>query len=1043
VAQGDEDNLKELYRAAYAESPRTNGSSTITQPSPSAKSLQRIEVLQQVDAPLLFSPKMASFEGTRKRSASPVVAAAVAAAAVSGSDRAPVSPPRDMSPPIPSFNTPLRKRNVPVSEISADAHEGALERTESGRFLPNLSPMTMASMGTEGDVSKGKLKSAVARWKSLSEALPNLDDGGYLEAARDEENAGMEEARSTRSSGDVSSSTSEELDAIIAEAKQQYGMDFPDELIKALRKASVSTLATDGSMGSFNDSNLSSLLMLKLDLLSEHETSDEMIQRELILNVARKESIMSDASRFTTTYAARLSPAKFFNDLVIAAEIELGHSISPEITQELEAFFLHNSDSSSLSRVELKLRLDSALDNIGESDSTPLHHAFIAGFEEITTSFVEVDSKRSPSTFDNASGYFSAVSEGGDVSVLFNEFDDEEDNAEDIFEELKNVNGSIPTELVKIMKPDPADNNGSMEFDSLDLEYSESTLAYSASTLAYSAYSSASNILPTDVTPATLKPFDESELKKTREDDLAPAFDRFMSEASKQYGMGFPGEVRATLRSLWESGANLNGKFDAEELITQSKDEFGVDLSDEIVGALERTSRKARFSLAQARELSIISALSDSGSMADSCNSSAEFNFGIQDVVADDTTEDDADIMSNEAPPPPPMPGTPSGSIGIPKTVANKNVGPNLLREARKVYPKKLPFELSYVLSRSTALQYAMNTDEEIDIILKECEEMTGKRLPADLVLSLREASVTLRTPSNSLRSRRSARQSTGSFRSTSRSSGMPSIQEWTMTSSEADSPEKQVEVTREATPRNAKSIPVEITTKEKSSNEAARISTSLHVRGPLQDLASPEIRIESMESERSSAEDSIHFEALRDPDERPIMTSYNASGSMGSLPALSSHSQLGNSRQGHESALFNSSMATQMHSNQAPPESAPDSAMFNNSMATQMHSNGSKAPAWTPDSIEVMRAASMDSSLNTSETSEFWPRRNSTGSSTSTEVTMNTIQSGTTSISYDASAASTLNSRKLPIGVIPTSPLPGIESDDLSFIFKEAAKRL
>ena len=54
-------------------------------------------------------------------------------------------------------------------------------------------------------------------------------------------------------------------------------MELPDELVNALRKASVSTLATEGGMESFHDSNLSSLLMLKLDLiiiLSSHTLMD-------------------------------------------------------------------------------------------------------------------------------------------------------------------------------------------------------------------------------------------------------------------------------------------------------------------------------------------------------------------------------------------------------------------------------------------------------------------------------------------------------------------------------------------------------------------------------------------------------------------------------------------------------------------------------------------------------------------------------------------------------------------------------------------------
>lgn len=310
---------------------------------------------------------------------------------------------------------------------------------------------------------------------------------------------------------------------------------------------------------------------------------------------------------------------------------------------------------------------------------------------------------------------------------------------------------------------------------------------------------------------------------------------------------------------------------------------------------------------------------------------------------------------------------------------------------------------------------------------------MSGKRLPADLVLALREASVAVRAPpplskSKSRRQKLMKQSSAGSFRSIrSRSSGMPSIQEWTAstgidTPQEKDKKEEPMfEVDRVPSSFGGLTIPAEIAAEEQSNMDVSTLKDSQHTDGTSVKPARPSKRNEthdfspvdpSMENKGKSFVSTNSTPDNHEYSERSIaMEALFAS--KGSL--ISSNGQLS----------LNQSASRLSNSN------AQLSPGFNASAATMLISNKDEllaaARTWVPLPGTVAEGE---------ETGSV----HSTASSTSTEVTAN--NSRTLSAMDDVSRASTLTSRKLPIGVNPSPPLPGVETDDLSAIFKEAAKR-
>jgi hypothetical protein len=1022
LAHGGEDNLGALYKAAYAESPRQDPSS----PPPARQQLPFAPPVFSSPNPKTSQPNKESrpekLERKEKRDH-------------------PLTPPEDISPPVPTF---AKRGGVPVSEVITSVGEDGMERTDSGRHFFELSPMTAASKGA----SRGHQFDFMDASKARLNALSKISD---LDAAENQdEDEGIEvpsnSVRPKAETGVLESTdyveTNYELDAILSETQQEYGMELPLELLEALFTASAASL-TD--LESFGGSNGSSLMMQHIELEKDTSEEDSRI-KGLVMEVRRK--LSTSENSISRSIATRWTMEEYLKTLIHGAEQAFGHAISPHIIQALRSAVISKCAEENVSKLsweEIEFILKLAGAQFGELISPKLVEAFKLASQE--------------SMNGQASGYFSAVSENEEISILVDDFCDFNNNVEDIMQEVKNVHGEVPNELAQKLRSGVDVNEESTELDySVDFEYSQST---------FSSFANSSNSpsrIPSACKRQAQGPTNDDSLSRIEEDMNQTEFDIFIAEATKEYGQPLPPELLGALQSISvSSGLTFAGDFEADPA-QRSGEIYGVALPVDIAGALQRAARKS--SKVLSHKASILSSLSSGGSLDDTGHSSS--NLTVDDeadvtTVMGDLKKETGDTHPPPLPPPPPPPiGTPSSTPGTSSKVpVNTKLGINLMREVKKVY-KKIPAELSHVLTRSSSLPYAMNTDEEIHIFIDECEEMSGKRLPADLVLALREASVTLRTPSNSTRSRRSrlTRQSSGSFRSTSRSSGMPSILEGTtgtgMESTEDSKGVVNVRVDRAPVFLGPISIPTEITTDESKAQPKLKSQRSIDqgVQIPVHSMIGP--RSKSMLSSES------------------MTMEYSASTGFGS----SEHSldilalQGPGAQKGHHSSMISpntnnsSGFANTFEWSAGSLRAAPPSPGFNNSTATELLSNrkmsstGWVGPPPAASDVEPAEEVNMhmdlsvlaqSASLDSTFTRSMSDHTDRSAESSSTEVTGNTTLStrtgrstiGTLDNMSAVSEASSLPSRTLPIGVNPTPPLPGVETDDLSIILKEAAKRM
>jgi len=112
------------------------------------------------------------------------------------------------------------------------------------------------------------------------------------------------------------------------------------------------------------------------------------------------------------------------------------------------------------------------------------------------------------------------------------------------------------------------------------------------------------------------------------------------------------------------------------------------------------------------------------------------------------------------------------------------------------------------------------------------------------------------------------------------------------------------------------------------------------------------------------------------------------------------------------------------------------------NASSSGTYSSRMKTQGPTVDGIQIADKMSESKEHISQALSSSTSSVESTGSSTSTEVTRNNSPLVSTSEFTNVSRASSLTTCKLPIGVHAVPPLEGVETDDLSAIFKEAAKR-
>ena len=1040
VAFGQEDDLGELYKAAYAESPRP-GNTNLSQPkqtSPKAPpDFTSTKLVGGISTLSLFISPAGTEEAQSKPTAK--------------------SPPRDLSPPAPSF---LNKR-VPLSEVV---------RSESSGQPEELSPITACSMGTDGNSSRGDRVNVMTASKARLAALcqiPGLDPEEEKEKTKEKddwdelkfEDLAMELEKEKSERSQRTGYTMDELAAIISEVQQEYGMELPSELVEALQTASIASLSTDffgsslgtsgtslgfslGGSSDVSSSLMSSLVMRNIDL-GEDDNEDPTIQH-LVAGV--RERLLMSSNSVSRSIGTRWAIEEYLTSLIHKAEHEFREPISTALLLTVRSSIFSTcveKSVSTLSWEEVDGIVQTSCNQVGEPVSFDLLHAFKLASEELLKGRNKKSEQKQTDSFagsrSDASGHFSAVSENEEVSVLFDGIDDQENNVDDILHEVKDLTGFVPSELVeKLQHVAKGDELEYSAATSMDLEYSASTamdLEYSASTLG--ATSSHSNRLPSPLYKRLSQVSgNEESLSKIQEDDEVNDFNMFIAQATKEYGQPLPPEILVALKSMSISGLTYDGEIDVGASIKQP-------LSAEIATALKRAARKASMSRPLSRQTSLTSRASAvfkasgvlsrsrqaslvSSTSAVSKASAVSKMTGVSSLTpaaslddsgssaSDWTVDDEAELLNildqdsdivQPPPPPPPSTGTPTSTISTPSVPVNPNPGRNLMREVKKLYKQKIPHELTYVLSKSTALPSAMNTDEEMRIIRKECDAMSGRRLPADLLLSLREASVTLRTPANSKRSRRSnlIRQGSGSFRSTSRSSSMPSIRERSGDAGEDQNDEEILAVDRIPGSFRKQQVPTEI----KASSPSTKSGSQVASNGSEGFSISTKSLLSYATVSSARDECSIGVDELR--------------GSRSSPPG--------------------SSHASSPHLSGSNPRMTPTSPGFNNSTATQLMSNQTGKKKWIPSLIAP--AFSTDSSLNTSDhtekSSNISVRQSRSNTSESgTEFTISTADN----MSY-VSNTSTLPSRKLPIGVNPTHPLDGTESDDLSAIFKEAAKRM
>lgn len=273
----------------------------------------------------------------------------------------------------------------------------------------------------------------------------------------------------------------------------------------------------------------------------------------------------------------------------------------------------------------------------------------------------------------------------------------------------------------------------------------------------------------------------------------------------------------------------------------------------------------------------------------------------------------------------------------------------------------------------------------------------------------------------------------------------MPSIMEWAASTIDGPDMEKdeianpKIEVDRVPSSFGPLSIPAEIAAEERSNMDISTLKDSNHTDGT------------SVKPAKPSKRNEVHDVAPVDPSShRPV----NRKSSIESIPEYeySEHS-IG------IDGLFNSSLNTFTKPRSANGNSGLSSSSlspgkspgFNASAATLLVSNiqdfqGVKSRI-RPPPFEAIQdnedsGENYDDRISPLRSASYVSRDSvtSTGSSTSTEITANNTY--TVSAMDDGSRASTLPSRRLPIGVNPVPPLEGVETDDLSAIFKEAAKR-
>lgn len=927
----------------------------------------------------------------------------------------------DKSPPIPKFESralsigdlkspPLERRTPILARFLELNRQELLERTQSGREIPMISPVTEPTMDTVSIKEDPK-----ARLLALAKAMPDLEDDRMGDSKQPEKKPSLEvdqlvckDAEQLSGSNsrmeEASFDTFQELEAIMSETKKEFGTELSMELVTAIKKVTNSEMDPD----SLHDSV--SLLMEHIGMDSDVASTDESSLHGIAIELGKRlsssahseksksltELINSLRSKLAESHQKEKEPEPtaraskhYLANLVDTAQAELGYDLPVGIRDEIRCSSVEASTQRDplVKWEDLEALLHDVCEGQDENSWFEIQEAFFRAWEKSKTTPVP----RKTSKWGHSSGYFSAVSESeASISVLMDEHDGI-DHLDDIVEEVRRIHGGeVPREVIDRLKD-------RLKCSLSDLEYSKDFGESSKSSGFYKGSVQSFNF---DYSQSTF-----SSVGSPLTSPLLPKKASVHSAPGDLDGLDLIEEVRS------QSSSSKNKKDVEGEPSSRDK--------QKVASSLKRLGSKSN---------STVSSLSTSG---DTQGSEDEYSVDLKssdDRSSERNSSDSAPTDGTDHPLSAPTSVVmPPGRSPIERThsaqsiqsahsvTVNKTLGPDLLRELEKRYTGSIPEELAVVLMHSVTIPYSMNSDEDLSIIFQDYEDVCQKALPADLVLVLREASVSLRNVSSHSRSRRRLiRQSSGSFRSTSRSSGMPSISE-----------------TGDNLPVIRKISQPEIVPGEIKTDHPTRTVPMLKRTASRRDSSDPGLPNFEPGSEASgvgSMDRSSHY-------------SVNSEESM-SLESVQ-HDLVVHEK--HEQSkvspgtMFNQSEATQLVSNVQIHVRAGDMQL---DLGT-LHSTSTSMDS------TIEEFAEMDTSGHTGFQHSSRVLKMDKSDSISTLGTGGHSShehgdvSGSTSNITSVSRTSTLPSRRLPIGVDVSPPLDGVESDDLGVIFAAAAKRM
>ena len=674
----NEDNLSQLYRKAYIESSR--------------------EEEPPLEAPPNLSPQRPPDFGAlaasraRKRGFAAAEAGQIEYHALTGNEEA------GGKKSWLQKSTPLSpKRNPILSRFLELNRQDQFERTQSGRDIPAISPVTEPTMGD---------RSLIGELRTRLMGIPDLDVGDDMEMKSQhemEEGNAMAVDDSSRNKDmkmeEASFDTFKELEAILSATKQEYGTDLSMDLIAAIKKAA--------SLGPESLQDSGSLIMSQIDLERDeesHETEEASLQG-LAIQLTRKLSCDSRSlSSFIVTLRDKLCHSRgnssrslvtkqlvnkeYFRLLIETAESELGIKIPIEICERIRKSGIEVLPERNpiVPWEELESALQSACEGYDEDVWFETQEAFFKAWESCEAE----NTRQKISKWANASGYISAVSEGeGSVSVLMDDPDDF-DNMDDILEEVKRIHGgNVPKEILK------------------DLQLSGSDLEYSRSSASFFRLSQQS--LDFDYSQSS---FDDH--------GSVPQNLSMIKEVSSDSSQGTNPSARQSekLRSIDPSLDNISSSIRGRSVASSFS---GVASKDSYDGSVDYDDD----SLSESSE-SLKSAPT---------NGRSKYKPDDDEMSNADTIEEsplDRNILTQSLSMPPVRPpverslSTHSAHSAHGVTV-NRSLGHNILKEVSKVYKQTLPEELVFVLKHSLSIPYSTNSDEDIRIILANANPCATK----------------------------------------------------------------------------------------------------------------------------------------------------------------------------------------------------------------------------------------------------------------------------------------------------------------------------